>query len=107
MLADGLSVEAADSGGWRLLHLAARDNAGDVAQLLLVRRGARRGVRPRARAARGALFYRAVLASRLTRRAAARSLAAQTQTQGPTCVPRARGHSVVRRRRRGRRLRWR
>ena len=40
MLGEGLSVEAADSGGWRLLHLAARANAGDVAQLLLVRRGA-------------------------------------------------------------------
>lgn len=37
MLADGLSVESADSGGWRLLHLAARANAADVAQLLLVR----------------------------------------------------------------------
>jgi len=37
MLADGLSVETADSGGWRLLHVAARTNAADVAQLLLVR----------------------------------------------------------------------
>jgi ankyrin repeat protein len=36
-LADGLSVEAADSAGWTLLHLAARANAADVAQLLLVR----------------------------------------------------------------------
>lgn len=53
MLADGLSVEAADSGGWRLLHLAARANAADVAQLLLVRGTLRRAgdaVRPRSRA---------------------------------------------------------